>query len=297
MIRIDVDEQSGFCTGVIKAVNAAENHLVGNNELCSLGELVHNPEEVKRLKGRGLNPVTYEEFDRLKNTTVLIRAHGEPPETYRKGKEKNIRFIDATCPIVKKLQKQIRDCYTALRGKEGSILIFGKSSHPEIRALLGQTDGNAIVARDPGELAALELKSPVFLFSQTTMNLREYDFFHESLRNRMSELGLDPEGDLHIYDTVCRQVSSREKYLEDFVSRYNLVLFVSGKESSNGKALYKVCREINKNTHFISSPGESDAYPLEGIVSIGICGATSTPRWLLSDVKARLRERINITGR
>lgn len=294
MIRIDVDEKSGFCTGVIKAVKAAEKHLEDQGELCSLGELVHNPEEVKRLKKIGLDSLSYDEFKKLENITVLIRAHGEPPETYKKGREQNIRFIDATCPIVKKLQKQIRDCYTALRGKEGSILIFGKTSHPEVRALLGQTEGTAIVVRHPGELAALELKSPVYLFSQTTMNLGEYDLFQDALRKRMTEQGWDDEEDFHVYNTVCRQVSSREKYLGDFVSRYDLVLFVSGKKSSNGKALFKVCREINKNTHFISSPGESDPLPLDGIESIGICGATSTPGWLLLAVKDRLQKRINI---
>ncbi|MFC2114869.1 4-hydroxy-3-methylbut-2-enyl diphosphate reductase [Bacteroidota bacterium] len=297
MISIDVDERSGFCTGVIKAVKAAEDHLKDQTGLCSLGELVHNSEEVDRLKRKGLDALSYEEFDRLENTTVLIRAHGEPPETFQKGREQNIRFIDATCPIVKSIQKQIRECYAALSGKEGSILIFGKKSHPEVRALLGQTEGNAIVVRQAGELAALKLQSPVFIFSQTTMNLGEYDLFQEALRKRMNELGYDPELNLHVHDTVCKQVSSREKYLEKFVARYDMVFFVSGKKSSNGKALYKVCQEINKNTHFISSPGESDSIQLKGVKSIGICGATSTPGWLLHAVKERLHNRLKLAGR
>ena len=294
-IRIDVDERSGFCTGVIKAVKAAEKHIGNEGRLFSLGELVHNPEEVKRLGHMGLDPVSYEEFESLNGTSVLIRAHGEPPETFRKAEEQNIRLIDATCPIVRNLQKKILDRYTALRGKEGSILIFGKSSHPEVRALVGQTGGNAIVVRDPATLNDLELKSPVFLYSQTTMNLGEYGKFRESLENRMIELGMDPGRELHVHDTICRQVSSREKYLEDFVRQYDLVFFVSGKESSNGKALYQVCRAVNENTHFISNPQESDAIDLEGIRSIGICGATSTPGWLLSGVKARLERRLNIS--
>ena len=281
---------------MIKAVKTAEEHLETSAELCSLGELVHNPEEVKRLNDKGLHPVSYEEFDKLKDATVLIRAHGEPPETYHESSDRNIRIIDATCPIVKRLQQQIRDSYTALSGKGGSILIFGKSSHPEVRALLGQTEGNAIVVRYPGELSDFKLNAPVILFSQTTMNVKEYDLFQESLRNRMSELGLDTQKELHVHNTICRQVSSRENYLRDFVSRYDLVFFVSGKESSNGKALFKVCREINKYTQFISSPVESDAFPLERIESIGICGATSTPGWLLSEVKARLQDRLKITG-
>ena len=296
MIKIEVDDKSGFCTGVIKAVRTAENNIEISRTLSSLGELVHNPEEVRRLKNLGLDSVTYEEFDRLENTTVLIRAHGEPPETFQKAKKQNIRLIDATCPIVKKLQKQIRDSYTNLRGKQGSLLIFGKSSHPEVRALVGQTRGSAIVLGDPGELATLELTPPVFLFSQTTMNLEEYNNFQEFLKNHMKDLGQDPDLDLHIHHTICKQVSSREKYLRDFVVRHDLVFFVSGKKSSNGKALFKICRKINDKTHFISNPEESDAIDLAGITTIGICGATSTPAWLLSAVKKRLEERINIRG-
>jgi len=296
MIRIEVDDRSGFCTGVIKAVRAAEENLAVKGTLHSLGTLVHNPEEVRRLQKLGLESISYEDFGRLENSTVLIRAHGEPPETFRKASERNIRLIDATCPIVMKLQKQIRDCYVSLNGKKGSILIFGKSSHPEVRALVGQTDGNALVVRDPEELSALGLESPVCLFSQTTMNIDEYGTFRESLKKRMRELDLQPEKDLTVYNTVCGQVSSREKYLKEFVARYDLVFFVSGRESSNGKALYNICSKINKNTHFISNPEESDAIVLDSIGSIGICGATSTPRWLLSSVMARLEERINITG-
>ncbi len=293
MIKIEVDERSGFCTGVIKAVNAAERNLETCSRIYSLGELVHNPEEVQRLGGLGLEAVTYEEFDRLENMTVLIRAHGEPPETFQKAVKQNLRLIDATCPIVKSLQREIGGCYAALRGKEGSILIFGKESHPEVRALVGQTEGNAIVAREAGELAELEIKAPVFLFSQTTMNQWDYNTFQESLKSRMKALGLDPELDLHIHNTICRQVSSREKHLKTFVARYDLVFFVSGKASSNGKILFGICREINENTYFISRPEESDLVDLEGVGTIGICGATSTPRWLLAAVKERLSERVS----
>ncbi len=294
MIRIDVDEKSGFCTGVIKAVRKAEKYLKTNDSMNSLGDLVHNPEEVKRLKGMGLNSISYDVFEKLENTTVLIRAHGEPPETFLKAGKQNIQLVDATCPIVRKLQKQIRDCYTALNGKQGSILIFGKSSHPEVRALVGQTEGNAIVLRTPGELSAVPLKSPVFLYSQTTMNLAEFSHFKDALKNKMTSLGMDQAKDLHVYNTVCSQVSSREKYLREFVARYDLVFFISGKESSNGKALFSICRQVNENTHFISNPAESDGFEMEGIATIGICGATSTPGWLLNAVKERLMVKLNI---
>jgi len=296
MIKIEVDKRSGFCTGVIKAVRTSEEYLGNNDALFTLGELVHNPEAVKRLKHMGLDPVSYEEFEKLEDTTVLIRAHGEPPSTFSKAKQQNIRLIDATCPIVKNLQKKIRDSYSALRGKEGSILIFGKSSHPEVKALVGQTEGSAIVVRNPGELSTLDLESPVKLFSQTTMNLEEYSQFQEALEKRMLTLGMNPEKDLRTYNTVCKQVSSREKYLTEFVAGYDLVFFVSGKESSNGKVLFEVCRKVNEHTYFISNPEESNSISLDDISSIGICGATSTPGWLLETVKTRLRERLHISG-
>ncbi|HEC41737.1 MAG TPA: 4-hydroxy-3-methylbut-2-enyl diphosphate reductase [Bacteroides sp.] len=295
MIRIEVDEKSGFCTGVVRAVKKAQENLEDSETLHSLGDLVHNPEEVNRLEEMGLQSISYDEFEKLRDTTVLIRAHGEPPATFRKAEAQNIKLVDATCPIVRRLQKQIGDTYSALRGKQGSILIFGKSSHPEVRALVGQTEGNAIVVRDPRELS-ITIKSPVYLYSQTTMNLDEYGQFQDALKDRMISLGMDPEKDLHVYNTVCGQVSSREKYLREFVARYDLIFFVSGRESSNGKALFKICKKVNDKTYFISNPQESDEIELNRIGSIGICGATSTPGWLMSAVKARLQERMNISG-
>jgi 4-hydroxy-3-methylbut-2-enyl diphosphate reductase len=296
MVKIEVDDQSGFCTGVVRAVEAAEKHLGEHGKLYSLGELVHNPAEVARLSGLGLQPVNYHEFDKLKDTTVLIRAHGEPTETFRRARENRINLIDATCPIVLKLQERIRNTYNKVMRDGGSILLFGKSNHPEVRALLGQTGGTAIVVRDTRKLADLELKAPVYLYSQTTMNPGEYDGFFEFLKLHLRESGMDPEKDLNIQHTICGQVSSRDRHLREFVAHYDLVLFVSGKESSNGRALYKVCMEVNSNTYFISSARESDPISLAGVNSIGICGATSTPHWLLKEVKEHLEERLKITG-
>ena len=292
MIRIEVDERSGFCSGVIKAVRTAEGHMESGCGLLSLGELVHNPLEVERLRARGLEPVSYGEFRDLENATVMIRAHGEPPETYRIARERNIKLVDATCPIVRNLQKKIRNCWESGEGKKGSILIFGKQGHPEVRALVGQTEGNALVVREGVELEKIDLKTPVHLFSQTTMDPRDFGLFQEALREILRRRGADPEKDLRVYDTICRQVSQREKYLESFVDRFDLVFFVSGKQSSNGKALYSACRKVNENTHFISSPEESDAVPLKRIGSVGICGATSTPAWLLAAVRERLLDRL-----
>ena len=295
MIRIEVDNRSGFCTGVVKAVKAAEENLDQEGPLYSLGEIVHNAEEVGRLQDRGLKPINYEEFHTLKDATVLIRAHGEPPETFRHAEKNNIRLIDATCPIVLKLQKQIREQVKEFGKNKGNILIFGKYYHPEVLALLGQTSGKALVVRRPIDLDNLNIHPPLALFSQTTMNILEYTRFQRTLKEYMREHGWDPEKELQIYHSICGQVSSRDVQIREFAVKFDLVFFVSGKNSSNGKVLFKACKEVNEKSFFISSPEESDGIILKDIASIGICGATSSPMWLLSAVKDRLTARLLIT--
>jgi 4-hydroxy-3-methylbut-2-enyl diphosphate reductase len=295
MIRIEVDHRSGFCTGVVKAVKAAEENMGQEGSLYSLGEIVHNAEEVGRLRNMGLKPITYEEFSTLKDATVLIRAHGEPPETFRHAQNNNIRLIDATCPIVLKLQKQIRQQLEEFGDNQGSILIFGKSEHPEVRALVGQTGGRARVVRRPEDLDKVNIHPPLALFSQTTMNTLEYARFQQILKEYMRGQGWDPDSELFIYHSICGQVSSRDSLIREFAAKYDLVFFVSGKNSSNGKALFEACREVNKRSFFISEPEESDEVALKDVASIGICGATSSPTWLLSAVKDRLAARLNIT--
>jgi 4-hydroxy-3-methylbut-2-enyl diphosphate reductase len=295
MIRIEVDNRSGFCTGVVKAVKAAEENLDQEGSLYSLGEIVHNAEEVGRLREMGLKPIDYEKFSILEDTTVLIRAHGEPPETFMHAEKNNIQLVDATCPIVLKLQKQIRTKVEEFGENNGSILIFGKSEHPEVRALVGQTGGRARVVRAAEDLDKISIHPPLALFSQTTMNTLEYARFQQSIKQYMLEHGWDPDRELFIYHSICGQVSSRDSLIREFAAKFDLVFFVSGKNSSNGKALFKACLEVNKNTFFISSPGESDEVELKDVASIGICGATSSPRWLLSAVKDRLSARLNIT--
>ena len=295
MIRIEVDNRSGFCTGVVKAVNAAEENLAQEGALYSLGEIVHNAGEVERLREKGLKPLTYVEFNSLQNANVLIRAHGEPPETFRHAEKNNIRLIDATCPIVLKLQKQIREQVEEFGENNGSILIFGKSDHPEVRALVGQTKGKARVVRRPEDLDKINIHPPLALFSQTTMNTLEYARFQQTIKEYMRKQGWDTDGELFIYHSICGQVSSRDSLIREFAAKFDLVFFVSGKNSSNGKVLFEACREANKNTFFISTPEESDEIVLQDITSIGICGATSSPMWLLSAVKDRLTARLNIT--
>ena len=295
MIRIEIDEQSGFCTGVVKAVKAAEENLDKEDSLHSLGEIVHNAEEVGRLREKGLKPIDYEEFNKLHDATVLIRAHGEPPETFRHAEDNNIRLIDATCPIVLKLQKQIREQAEEFGENRGSILIFGKSDHPEVRALVGQTKGRARVIRRKEDLDINNIRPPLALFSQTTMNTLEYTRFQQTIKEYMREHGWDPDRELVIYHSICRQVSSRDSLIREFAAKFDLVFFVSGKNSSNGKALFEACKEVNKHSFFISMPEESDKILLKDVASIGICGATSSPMWLLSAVKDRLSARLNIT--
>ena len=296
MIRIEVDNRSGFCTGVVKAVRAAEENLNQEGSLYSLGEIVHNAGEVERLQEKGLKPLTYGDFNSLKDATVLIRAHGEPPETFRHAKKNNIRLIDATCPIVLKLQEQIRRQVEEFGENNGSILIFGKSDHPEVRALVGQTGGKARVVRRLEDLHKSNIHPPLALFSQTTMNTLEYGSFQQAIKEYMRGHGWDPDRELVIYHTICEQVSSRDSHIREFGAKFDLVFFVSGKKSSNGKALFEACREVNKNTFFISTPEESDGVAVEDVASIGICGATSSPMWLLSAVKDRLSARLNITN-
>lgn len=295
MIRIEVDHRSGFCTGVVKAVKAAEENLDREGILYSLGQIVHNAEEVGRLRNMGLKPITYEEFSTLKDATVLIRAHGEPPETFRHAQNNNIRLIDATCPIVLKLQQQIRQQLEEFDDNQGSILIFGKSEHPEVRALVGQTGGRARVVRRPEDLDKINIHPPLALFSQTTMNTLEYARFQQTIKEYMRGQGWDPDSELFIYHSICGQVSSRDSLIREFAAKYDLIFFVSGKNSSNGKVLFEACREVNKRTFFISEPEESDEVALKDVASIGICGATSSPTWLLSAVKDRLAARLNIT--
>lgn len=295
MIKIEIDRQSGFCTGVIKAVKAAEENLEREGTLYSLGDIVHNDEELGRLRQKGLETIGYEQFNELHDATVLIRAHGEPPETFRQAAANNIRLIDATCPIVLKLQEQIREQAEEFGENKGNILIFGKSDHPEVRALVGQSRGKARVVRKPEDLDKSNIHPPLALFSQTTMNTLEYARFQQALKEYMWEHGWDPDSELAIHHSICGQVSSRDSLIREFAARFDLVFFVSGKNSSNGKILFKACQEANGNAHFISAPEESDKVSIKDVTSIGVCGATSSPMWLLSAVKDRLSARLNIT--
>jgi 4-hydroxy-3-methylbut-2-enyl diphosphate reductase len=291
-IRISVHKKSGFCFGVKRAVDLAEEHLDRGEQIYCLGKIVHNPVEVKRLAEKGLVYIDYEEFNRLKDAKVLIRAHGEPPRTYKIAERNGIRLIDASCPIVLKLQDRIREAAVKAERLNAWLLIFGKKDHPEARALVGQSGNRAIVFQDMAELGHLDFTRKFFLFSQTTMDPEQLGLVAEGIRSAIRKAGKDPEDNLILNDTICRHVSHRKPDLLKFASEHQLLLFVSGRESSNGRTLFAACRTVNPNAHFISDTGELENIDLDQASSIGICGATSTPFWLLEKVELAVKERV-----
>ncbi|MBC7914293.1 MAG: 4-hydroxy-3-methylbut-2-enyl diphosphate reductase [Pyrinomonadaceae bacterium] len=275
-LQVSIDKDSGFCFGVVYAIDMAEEILAEDGYLYCLGDIVHNDEEVDRLKLLGLRIISHDELKNLQNVKVLIRAHGEAPETYRTALENNITLIDASCPVVLKLQNRIKNSYD---DKE-KILIFGKHGHAEVIGLQGQTNNEALVFQDISELDGVDLPQNITLYSQTTKSTDKFYQIKDELINR----GYD----LKANDTICRQVSNRYEDLRKFVAQFDKIIFVSGKKSSNGKVLYEVCKKYNAATYFISQPDEIKEIGFIPNEKVGICGATSTPMWLMEKVKALL---------
>ena len=284
MIKVEIDEGSGFCFGVVTAIHKAEEELAKGETLYCLGDIVHNSREVDRLKTMGLITINREEFKQLKNAKVLLRAHGEPPETYMIARENNIEIIDATCPVVLRLQKRIRQGYLADSDEEKQIVIYGKSGHAEVLGLVGQTDGKAIVIEKAEEAKKLDLNKSIRLFSQTTQSLDEFQEIVEYFKQHIS-----PEATFEYYDTICRQVANRMPKLREFAATHDLIFFVSGKKSSNGKMLFEECLKVNTNSHLIDNEKEIDPSLLQNVNSIGVCGATSTPKWLMEKIYNHIR--------
>lgn len=291
-MQIEVDKESGFCPGVVAAIYKAEKQLQETGSLYCLGDIVHNSQEVQRLEQSGLITIDREGLSRLHDTRVLLRAHGEPPSTYQQARENNIQIVDATCPVVLKLQKKIREAYQ--RGQaavsegdglrpETQIVIFGKSGHAEVNGLVGQTEGKAIVVEHPEDLEKIDFSRPVSLFSQTTMAVDSFARLTEAIRERM----VRPE-DFEHHDTICRQVSNRIPHLKEFAARHDVILFVSGRKSSNGKALFGVCQSVNPRSYLVAQPEEVTREMVAGARSVGICGATSTPKWQMEQVAKML---------
>jgi 4-hydroxy-3-methylbut-2-enyl diphosphate reductase len=283
---VEIDKYSGFCFGVQNAVEIAEKALIAGEKVFSLGPIVHNDKEVERLSLLGLESIDHDQFNRLKNARVLIRAHGEPPGTYVTATENNISIIEATCPIVRRLQSRIRNAWLASRESKGQIVIFGKPGHAEVIGLMGQINNEGILVSEPADLDRIDYSRPVSLFAQTTMGITAYNNIADLIRKKMREKGAaDADRMLTVNRTICGQVSNREPHLKAFARRHDTIIFVSGKESSNGKMLYSVCKSINPDTHFVSSPEEIQKSWFTGKKSAGICGATSTPKWLIEKIR------------
>ena len=285
MIKVEIDEGSGFCFGVVTAINKAEEELAKGETLYCLGDIVHNSREVERLKTMGLITINREEFKQLRNAKVLLRAHGEPPETYMIARENNIEIIDATCPVVLRLQKRIKQEFLQdAANDEKQIVIYGKNGHAEVLGLVGQTDGKAIVIEKAEEVKKLDLNKSVRLFSQTTKSLDEFVAYIKQ--------NISPEATFEYYDTICRQVANRMPKLREFAATHDLIFFVSGKKSSNGKMLFEECLKVNANSHLIDNEKEIDPSLLQNVQSIGVCGATSTPKWLMEKIYSHIQSLI-----
>ena len=290
-MRIEIDSDSGFCFGVVTAIRKAEEELEKSGHLYCLGDIVHNAAEVERLRRKGLETITHEELEHLHDVKVLLRAHGEPPATYEIARRNNIEIIDATCPVVLQLQKRIKGAFEEGEGASGPeplILIYGKPGHAEVNGLVGQICGKAVVIRDMSDLDGIDYTRPIRLYSQTTKSLSGFREIAAEIKRRVEETAagtaLGKEGNFQWFDTICRQVANRMDKIREFSRNHDVILFVSGAKSSNGKVLFAECKKENPRSYLISEASEVRPEWIAGAESVGICGATSTPRWLMAEV-------------
>ena len=281
---IEIDQKSGFCFGVVNAIGKAEETLRTEKVLYSLGQIVHNEQEVDRLQKLGLQTITHEKYFTLNDCKVLIRAHGEPPSTYEYARKNNITLIDATCPVVLKLQQRVKTAAEKMKAENGQLVIFGHQGHAEVSGLAGQTDNEVIILDDPNDYTKTDPTRPLIVFSQTTKSVNDFNELTQNIRK------YDQSGRVEAHDTICRQVSNRVPHLEEFAVRFDLIIFVGGRQSSNAQVLFDVCKKKNDRTYFISSPEEIEPKWFEGIETVGICGATSTPQWLMEKAAECIRD-------
>jgi len=287
-MKVEIEKTSGFCFGVENAVKIAGEALEKGERVYCLGEIVHNEIEVERLRALGLVTIGYDEFAKLHNCKVLVRAHGEPPSTYEKARENGITIIDATCPIVHTLQERVKKAWIKASGENGQIVIYGKKGHAEVVGLLGQINGDAILISSEEDLSAIDFSRPVYLFSQTTKSRENYNLLAEKIREKLESAseGREDKPRLNVYNTICGQVSGRIPDLRNFARQHDVIIFVSGRGSSNGHMLFSICSGENRRSYFISTPGEIEKEWFKDAVTAGICGATSTPKWLIHEVAA-----------
>lgn len=283
MIQIEIDSGSGFCFGVTTAISKAEEELSCSDTLYCLGDIVHNGMEVERLHLQGLQTIDHSQLSQLHDVKVLLRAHGEPPATYATAERNHIEIIDATCPVVLQLQRRIKRQYDD--NPQAQIVIFGKNGHAEVLGLVGQTDGNAIVVENLDDASHLCFDRDIYLYSQTTKSLDEFHALIAYIQAHIS-----PQATFRSFDTICRQVANRMPNIAAFAARHDMILFVSGHKSSNGKVLFNECLRVNANSHHIEQPSEIDLHWLDGVKTIGICGATSTPKWIMEQCRDHILE-------
>jgi 4-hydroxy-3-methylbut-2-enyl diphosphate reductase len=288
-MKVTIDPNAGFCFGVVRAIGIVDDELSSNIDLYCLGHIVHNSEEVARLKKNGLKTIDVDEMEKLNDTKVVIRAHGEPLSTYTLAKEHNIEIIDATCPIVIRLQKMIKEQYEEIRGLAGQIVIFGKPNHPEVIGLNGQTNNTSIIISDKEDIEKIDLMKPVRLFAQTTRDKDSYKDISEEIKRRKEKLGLNTDYDYKVFDTICSKVSNRSKQIKIFAEENDVIIFVSDQKSSNGKYLYQIAKSVNPRSFFISRKEEIEREWFMKNDRVGISGATSTPEWLMKDVAGMIR--------
>lgn len=283
MLQIEIDNGSGFCFGVTTAIQKAEEELGKGETLYCLGDIVHNGMECERLRSMGLVTIDHDQMRQLHHVKVLLRAHGEPPETYELARSNNIEIIDATCPVVLQLQKRIKKQFEA---GDGQIVIFGKKGHAEVLGLVGQTQSKAIVIENFDEVTKLDFTRDIYLYSQTTKSLDEFHRIIEYIQGHIAA-----GATFKSFDTICRSVANRMPNISQFATRHDLILFVCGRKSSNGKVLFNECKRVNPNTHLIEGPEEIDPTWLDGIQTVGICGATSTPKWLMEQCRDAIQDK------
>ena len=281
---VEIDQKSGFCFGVLNAIGKAEETLKAEDVLYSLGHIVHNELEVKRLQELGLKTISHEEFFKLNDCKVLIRAHGEPPSTYEYARQNNITLIDATCPVVLKLQQRVKKAAEIMNNENGQVVIFGHQGHAEVTGLQGQTNNKAIVIEYSEDIDKINPSRPVVVFSQTTKSVDEFRKLAGNIQNQAQNSRVE------VHDTVCRQVSNRVPHLQKFAVKFDAVIFVGGLNSSNAKVLFDVCKQHNECSYFVSSPEDLQSDWFSGVKTVGVCGATSTPQWLIEQVAARIKE-------
>lgn len=283
MPHVEIDIQSGFCFGVTTAINKAEEKLAEEKTLYCLGDIVHNGMECQRLRDMGLETINHKDLEKLHDVKVMLRAHGEPPKTYAIAQKNNIEIVDTTCPVVLQLQKRIKRQFDA--NPDAQIVIFGKNGHAEVLGLVGQTLNKAIVVENVDDVGKLDFTRDIFLYSQTTKSLDEFQLIIDYIQNHMAE-----NATFKSFDTICRQVANRITNIAAFAKRHDLILFVSGGKSSNGKVLFNECKRVNPNSHQIEHPGEIQMEWLKNANSVGICGATSTPKWLMEECKTYITQ-------